>query len=69
VRRSQNAVRAKFAEFTSLLKNTLCARFHPESGIKYADFGAFRVRFVVAFSSMPTFSTVIHGPYRATPKL
>jgi hypothetical protein len=40
-----------------LLKNALDARFHPISGIKDTDFGAFRAQFVVAISSMPTFST------------
>jgi hypothetical protein len=39
------------------LKNSLCARFHPRSGAKYAILGAFRAPFVVATSSMPTFST------------
>jgi hypothetical protein len=39
------------------LKNPLGAPFHPRSGTKYADFGTSRARFVVAISSVPTFST------------
>src|SRR5215218_5345366 len=46
-----------FREDPSLLKNAHCARFHPRSGTKYAAFGAVRARFLVAMSSMPTFST------------
>jgi hypothetical protein len=41
----------------SVLKNSLGARFHPESCTKYTDFWAFRARFGVAISSVPTFST------------
>jgi len=33
------------------------ARFHPGSSTRYAGFGTFRARFVLAISSMPTFST------------
>jgi hypothetical protein len=47
----------KFREFFSLLKNSLAVRFHPRSGTKQAGLGAFRARFVVAISSMATFST------------
>src|SRR5215204_3983745 len=39
------------------LKNVLGARFDPRSDTKYAGFGAFGARFVVAIGSMPTFST------------
>jgi len=39
------------------LKNSLYARFDLRSGTKLAVFGAFQARFVVAVSSMPTFST------------
>jgi hypothetical protein len=39
------------------LKNSLDARLHPSSGTKHAVLGASRAQFVVAFSSMPTFST------------
>jgi hypothetical protein len=46
-----------FREHFSLLKNSLGARFHPGSDTKHTDFGAFQARFVVAISSMPTFST------------
>jgi hypothetical protein len=47
----------KFGEFSSLLKNSLGARIGPGVGTEYADLGAFRSRFVVAISSMSTFST------------
>jgi hypothetical protein len=45
------------AKRASLLKNSPAVRFHPRSGIKQAGLGAFRARFVVAISSMATFST------------
>jgi hypothetical protein len=44
-------------EVESLLKNSLGARIGPSVGTEYADLGAFRSRFVVAISSMSTFST------------
>jgi hypothetical protein len=40
-----------------VLKNSLRVRFHPRLGTKYADFGALLARFVVAMSSVLTFST------------
>jgi hypothetical protein len=46
-----------FREHLRLLKNSLYARFDPRSGTKQAAFGTFGDLFVVAFSSMPTFST------------
>jgi hypothetical protein len=52
----------------SLLKNPLGARFDPGSGTNRAGFGAFGARFAGAIGPMPTFSTVHHGPCRATPK-
>ena len=48
---------AKFAEFISLLKNSVGTRFRPGSATKHTAFGAFRARFWVAISSKPTFST------------
>ena len=57
---SEDTGQAKFAEFIRLLKNSPYARFHPRLGTKYAVFGAFRARFVVAISSTPTFSTRCH---------
>jgi hypothetical protein len=45
-----------------LLNNSLGARFHPGPGTKYAGFGTFRARFVLAISSMPTFSTSCNLP-------
>jgi len=56
-RTSENTPQAKFVEHPSLLKNSLCARFHPRLDTKYDDFGAFRARFAIATSPMPTFST------------
>jgi hypothetical protein len=47
-------------EVKSLLKNSLGARIGPSVGTEYADLGAFRSRFVVAISSMSTFSTGWH---------
>jgi hypothetical protein len=44
-------------EGNSLLKNSLGSRFHITWGMKYAVLGRFRAPFVVATSSMPTFST------------
>jgi hypothetical protein len=44
-------------ERVSLLKNLLGAHFYPKSGAKYAGFGVYRARFVVAIGSMTTFST------------
>jgi hypothetical protein len=41
----------------ALLKNSLCASFHRESGTKQADYGAFRARLEVATSSISSFST------------
>jgi hypothetical protein len=41
----------------ALLKNSLYARFDLTSGTKHAVFGALRARFVVTFSSTPSFST------------
>ncbi len=49
-----------------MLKNSLGARFHPESGTKYTDLGTFRARFVVAIISVPTFSTR-WGFFRTSP--
>ena len=46
-----------FGERFSVLKNSLGARFQSKPGTKCTDFGAPRARFVVAISSMPTFST------------
>src|SRR5215211_6647748 len=45
------------SKLARLLKNSLYARFDLRSGTKLAVFGAFQARFVVAVSSMPTFST------------
>jgi hypothetical protein len=39
------------------LKTTHGGRFHPISATKHVGFEAFGARFVVALSSMPTFST------------
>jgi hypothetical protein len=39
-----------------VLKNSFRVAFHPRLGTKYADFGAVRARFLVAMSSVPTFS-------------
>jgi hypothetical protein len=40
-----------------VLKKSLRVRIHPRLGTEYADFGALGARFVVAMSSVPTFST------------
>src|SRR5215207_3083199 len=65
---AEEAYSPECVEGASLLKNSLCARFHLRSGTKYADFGAFGTRFVVAFGSMPTFqqcSMARQGPPRS----
>jgi hypothetical protein len=46
--RTPSLASINFAEFTSLLKNSLDARLHPRSGTKFAGFGAFQARFLVA---------------------
>jgi hypothetical protein len=50
-------LRANFRESLRLLKNSLCACSNPRSDTKHAVCGAFEARFVVAISSMLTFST------------
>ena len=54
-------LRAKFVEYPSVLKNSLRVRFNPRLGTKYADSGALPARFVVAMSSVLTFSTGCDG--------
>jgi len=44
-------------EGVSLLKNSFDDRYLPRSRAKWAGFGAFGARFVVAIGPMPTFST------------
>src|SRR5215210_7422688 len=48
---------AKFAEFTSVLKNSPDARFRPRSATKRPDFRAFQARLLVIIRPTPTFST------------
>jgi hypothetical protein len=53
--RRPEAYSPECVERSNLLKNALGARFHPRSETKYSEFGAFRARFVVVISSVPTF--------------
>ena len=53
-------------EVLRLLKTSLGARFRPRSGTKQTASGAFQAQFLVVISSTSTFSSVHHGPCRAT---
>jgi hypothetical protein len=57
VRTSENSVQAKFAEFTSLLKNSPVAAYEPQNGPKNVDLGPLEPLYAPINAPGSSFST------------